>query len=92
MIRKIAAACSLLLVAACTHVTPINAGPSGEPALLIECKRSISNCYQAANKRCPDGYRTASESQTYGGAALIGTSTGLYGGSAVDRRIIVQCK
>ena len=91
MIRKMVAVGALLL-AACTHVTPINTGLAGDDALLIECKRSISNCYNAAHKQCPQGYRTVSEAQTYGGAALIGTSTGLYGGSAVDRRIIVQCK
>jgi hypothetical protein len=81
-----------LLLAACTHVTPINTGPSGESALLIECKRSMHNCYEEANSRCPQGYRTVNETQAGGGSALIGTSAGLYGGSAIDRRIIVQYK
>jgi hypothetical protein len=54
-------AASLLSLAACTPVTPLD-GPRGEKLTMIECHgivRSFADCFQKANEVCPDGYRPA---------------------------------
>jgi hypothetical protein len=44
-----------LALAGCTTVERVP-GPDGETHLSINCKRSMTNCYQQAAKSCPDGY------------------------------------
>lgn len=90
MIRRIAAAVPILLLSACAVTTkPIN-GPNGV-AYEIDCSRgsnTIGDCYNAAAKQCPQGYRVVgADTSQSGGMVYRGYFLPVH-----NQSIIIECK
>lgn len=91
MNRLLAAAAVLALSACGTTTTPIN-GPNGL-AYEIDCSRgrsTMGDCYNAAAKKCANGYRVLGVDNAQRGGGMI------YGGYLMpppqNQVIIVECK
>lgn len=67
----------------CTTVEQIPA-PDGEMHFSINCKRSITNCYEKAAELCPSGYTLADKQDE---------TTQIPSGTTVRRyNMLVKCK
>lgn len=94
-------AAGLLGAAGCGANATLRYGRDGQPEYFIECSRKpMAVCYEAALKRCPQGYFLVEESQTpggtksgsiFGGAKNVGASAG---SSEITwkNQLVVRCK
>lgn len=80
----------LALLAGCTTVSPIYA-PDGKAAFLVECRGTISRCYQAAQEQCKGPYVPLAKDGT---VLPIYTANqyGAIGGGARVFELTVRCQ
>jgi hypothetical protein len=69
--------------------------PSGEEGYSVTCSGTAltwGNCYQKAGELCGSrGYDVISRSDDQG-AAVVANQYGLYGGSTIQRNMLIKCK
>lgn len=91
MLSRIIAAAVVLTAAGCAAVSPVPiTGPSGLQGYAMQCSgigRSIEQCYQVAEQKCPGGYQIVGRSSDLvavpiNGSIMMAPKTGL----------VVECK
>lgn len=62
-------------------------GPDGKQAVSIDCKKSMSGCYEEASTYCTHGYDVL---QTSGNTSIAGYGGGI--GSMYHGQLLIECK
>jgi hypothetical protein len=77
-VRRLGAFGFALIIGCGATVTHVR-GPDGQDWIMIGCKRSEANCYEAAGEECPHGYFVGDRRRAYGTFAVQHESGGFSG-------------
>lgn len=92
--KRIFALISIVGIASCATSKTVHL-PSGEKGHSLNCSGTAltwGNCYEKAGKLCGEaGYDIVSKSGDQG-STVAANQYGLYGGSVINRSMLVKCK